>query len=360
MLPLEELQATVAQCPVVQNGGHLRAVVYAETGGSEVLHLIERPVPSPEPGEVRVNVHVSGINPTDWKARRGGRTPVPLPFPEIVPNQDGAGTIDAVGDGVPASRVGERVWLWEAAWQRANGTAQEFVVLPVRKAVSLPANVSFDVGASLGIPALTAHRCLTVSERGPRKLAPGTLSGQTVLVAGGAGAVGHAAIQLARWAGARVISTVSSDEKARLARAAGAEHVVNYRDRDASEQIRIFAPDGVDVVVEVAPAANAAVDAAVLAPSGVVAVYATDRDLELDIWPLMSRNIRYQFVLVYTVTAAAKDQAVTDVTAAAAYEALPVGEESGLPLHRFPLERTADAHDAVERGAIGKVLIAVS
>jgi len=338
----------------------LRAVVYSETGGSEVFRLVERPVPSPGPGEVRVNVHVSAVNPTDWKARRGGRSPVPLPFPEIVPNQDGAGTIDAVGDGVSESRVGERVWLWEAAWQRADGTAQEFAVLPARQAVALPANVSFDVGASLGIPALTAHRCLTVSEHAPRKLAPRALRGQTVLVAGGAGAVGHAAIQLARWTGARVISTVSGDEKARLARAAGAEHLVNYRNGDAREQIRASAPDGIDVVVEVAPAANAELDAAVLAPDGVVAVYATDRDLELDVWPLMSRNVRYQFVLVYTVTATAKDQAVTDVTAAAADEALPVGEEAGLPLHRYPLERTADAHDAVERGAVGKVLIDVS
>jgi NADPH2:quinone reductase len=337
----------------------VKAVVYSETGGSEVLRLVERPTPVPAAGEVRVRVHVSGVNPTDWKARRGGRSPGPLPFPEVVPNQDGAGTIDAVGDGVDEGRVGERVWLWEAAWQRADGTAQELVVLPERQAVALPDGASFDLGASLGIPALTAHRCLTVSEHGPRRLAPGTLSGQTVLVAGGAGAVGHAAIQLARWAGARVLSTVSSDEKGVLARAAGADHVVDYRDPTAPDEVQRLAPAGIDIVVEVAPATNATLDAAVVAADGVVAVYATDDALELLCWPLMSRNVRYQFVLVYTVVRAAKEQAVADVAAAVADGALPVGEEAGLPLHRFTLERTADAHDAVEHGVVGKVLIDV-
>jgi NADPH2:quinone reductase len=336
----------------------MRAVVYSQTGAPDVLRLVERPVPEPGPGEVRVQVQVSGVNPTDSKARGRGE----LKFPEVVPNQDGAGTIDAVGDGVDASRVGDRVWLWEAAWRRADGTAQEYVVLPQRQAVPLPDDISFEAGASLGIPALTAHRCLTVSELGPRRLAPGALAAQTVLVAGGAGAVGHAAIQLARWAGARVITTVSGDEKARLAQAAGAEQVVNYRSPDALDQIRRLAPDGVDVVVEVAPAANAALDAAVLAANGTVALYASDGggEFDLSVGELMSRNLRYQFVLVYTVPTAAKDQAVADVSLAAADGALPVGDEAGLPLHRFPLDRAADAHAAVEGGAVGKILIDVA
>jgi NADPH:quinone reductase len=337
----------------------MRAVVYSEAGGPDVLRVVERPVPEPGPGEVRVAVRVSGVNPTDWKSRSGARGP--LRFPELVPNQDGAGTIDAVGDGVDPSRVGERVWLWEAAWQRADGTAQEYVVLPVRQAARLDERASFDVGASLGIPALTAYRCLTVSELGPRRLEPGALADRTVLAAGGAGAVGHAAIQLARWAGARVIGTVSGDEKAKLARAAGADHVVNYRDSDAVEQIRSVAPDGVDVVVEVAPAVNAALNVDVLAPNGTVAAYASQGgdDLELPIWEHMPRNLRYQFVFVYTIPSAAKDQAVAEVSAAAADGALTVGEAAGLPLHRFPLERTADAHATVEAGAVGKVLIDV-
>jgi NADPH2:quinone reductase len=322
--------------------------------------VVERPVPEPGPGEVRVAVHVSGVNPTDWKARRGSGGDGQLPFPEVVPNQDGAGTVDAVGDGVDPSCVGKRVWLWEAAWQRADGTAQEYVVLPERQAVRLHDGVSFDAGASLGIPALTAHRCLTVSELGPHRLAPGVLSGQTVLVAG-AGAVGHAAIQLARWGGARVITTVSSDEKAKLGHAAGANDVVNYRSSDAADQIRGLAPEGVDILVELAPAANAALDGAVLAANGTVAVYATDggNEVGLAVRDLMSRNIRYQFVLVYTVPRAAKDHAVADVAAAVADGALPVGADAGLPLHRFALEQTAEAHAAVEGGAVGKVLIDV-
>jgi NADPH2:quinone reductase len=336
----------------------MKAVVYSQTGGPEVLRLVERPVPQPGPGEVRVAMRVSGVNPTDWKSRRGG-SGRELAFPELVPNQDGAGTVDAVGAGVDASRVGERVWLWEAAWQRAHGTAQDYVALPAGQAVRLDEDVSFDVGASLGIPALTAHRCLTVSELGPRRLAPGALAAQTVLVAGGAGAVGHAAIQLARWAGAHVIATVSGEQKAKLAEAAGADHVVNYRSPDAVDQIRGLAPDGVDVVVEVAPAANAALDSAVLAANGTVAVYSSDDELELPVGELMFRNLRYQFVLVYTVTPSAKAQAVADVGAAAADGALPVGDDAGLPLHRFTLEQTADAHAAVEGGAIGKVLIDV-
>jgi NADPH2:quinone reductase len=323
--------------------------------------VVERPVPEPGPGEVRVAVQVSGVNPTDWKARRGSGRNGQLQFPEVVPNQDGAGTVDAVGDGVDPARVGERAWLWEAAWQRADGTAQEYVVLPERQVVGLPDGVSFDVGASLGIPALTAHRCLTVSESGPHRLAPGVLAGHTVLVAGGAGAVGHAAIQLARWAGARVITTVSSDEKAKLGHAAGANDVVNYLRSDAADQIRDLAPDGVDILVELAPAANAALDAAVLGANATVAVYATDggneRGLAVD--GLMSRNIRYQFVLVYTVPRTAKDEAVADVAAAVADGALPVGADAGLPLHRFALEQTTEAHAAVEGGAVGKVLIDV-
>jgi NADPH2:quinone reductase len=338
----------------------VRAVVYSEAGGPEVLRLVERSVPDPVAGEVRVRVSVSGVNPTDWKSRSRGSADA-APFREIVPNQDGAGTIDAVGAGVDPSRVGERVWLWEAAWQRADGTAQECVVLPERQAVALPDTASFDLGASLGIPALTAHRCLTVSAVGAPHLSPGALSGQTVVVAGGAGAVGHAAIQLARWAGARVIATVSGAAKAELARSAGADAVVNYRAGDAAAEIRRIAPDGVSIVVEVAPAVNAALDAAVLALHGTVAVYANERGdgVELPVRDLLFRNVRYQFVLVYTVPAEAKDRAVADVTTAVADGALPVGDEAGLPLHRYPLEQTAEAHAAVEAGAVGKVLIDV-
>ncbi|MEN3359713.1 MAG: NADPH:quinone reductase [Mycobacteriales bacterium] len=326
-----------------------------------MLRLVERPLPEPGPGEVRVKVAVSGVNPTDWKQRAGGGPGQPAAFAQVVPNQDGAGTVDAVGEGVDPGRVGQRVWLWEASWQRADGTAQEYVALPAAQAVPLPAGASFDLGAGLGIPALTAHRCLTVSDLGPRRLAEGALAGRTVLVAGGAGAVGNATIQLARWAGATVITTVSGPEKAALATAAGARHVVNYRDGDAAAAIRRLAPSGVDIVVEVAPVANAELDLAVAGPNATVAAYAGGGDdtVELTVRALMARNIRFQGVLVYTVPAPAKQEAVADVAAAVAAGALRVGAAAGLPLHRFPLEKTADAHAAVEENAVGKVLIDV-
>jgi NADPH2:quinone reductase len=340
----------------------VKAIVYSRAGGPEVLALTERQVPEPGAGEVRVRIHVSGVNPTDWKQRETGLAPG---IAEQVPDQDGAGVIDAVGSGVGAARVGERVWVWEAAWHRADGTAQEYVVLPARQAVTLPGGASFDLGAALGIPALTAHRTLTVLEGGPRRLAPGALDGVTVLVAGGAGAVGNAAIQLARWAGARVIATVSGPRKAELAEAAGAHHVVNYRDGDTGDTaaaIRRIAPGGVDLVVEVAPAANAALDHAVAAPNAVIAFYATTPgagEVAFPIREAMTLNLRWQGVLVYTITAAAKDDAVASVSAAVADGALRAGEDAGLPLHRFPLERTGDAHAAVQQGAVGKVLIDV-
>lgn len=339
----------------------MKAIVYQRTGGPDVLELVDRPVPEPGPGQVRVKVHVSGVNPTDWKIRTG-TTPMGTEFPEQVPGQDGSGVIDAVGDGVDAARVGQRVWLWEAAYQRPGGTAQEYVALPERQAVPLPDGASFDLGASIAIPAITAHRCLTVAEGGPDHLAPGALAGRTVLVAGGAGAVGNAAIQLARWAGATVVTTVSSPEKARLATAAGAHHTVDYRTEDVAEAVRRVAPGGVDIIAEVAPAVNAAVDGAVIAPNGVVAAYATDGgpEVTLLIRTFFVPNVRWQFVLVYTMPDAAKQRAIADVTAAVTAGALRVGEEAGLPLHHFPLADAAKAHAAVEDHAVGKVLITVT
>ncbi|EFC82827.1 NADPH:quinone reductase [Parafrankia sp. EUN1f] len=338
----------------------MRAIVYERAGDSDVLRLVERPQPEPGPGQVRVRVAVSGVNPTDWRARRGGHGPVPPSG--LVPNQDGAGVVDAVGAGVDPGRVGERVWIWEAAWHRPDGTAQEEIVLPARQAVPLPAGTSFDLGASLGIPAMTAHRALTVHPEGPAALGPSTLSGRTVLVAGGAGAVGHAAIELARWSGANVVTTVSSSEKAALAAAAGAHHVVNYREPDAAEAIGKAAPDGVDIVVEVGPSANAELNQQVLATNGVVVIYAHtgEEQLTVPVRPFMMSNTRLQFILVYTMPDTAKLQAVKDITAAAAAGALRVGADAGLPLHRFRLDQTAAAHDVVETGAVGKVLVDVT
>src|SRR6478609_11320920 len=254
----------------------MRSIEYSVTGGPEVLTLVEAPVPEPGPGEVRVRIHRSGVNPTDWKSRRGDHAGIAVDPPQV-PNQDGSGVVDAVGQGVEAAWSGLRVWIWEAAHLRpSGGTAQEYAVVPARHVVFLPDVASFDLGASLGVPFLTAHRCLTVNEDGPTRLGPGTMQGRTVLVAGGAGAVGNAAIQLARWSDATVITTVSGPEKGNLAGLAGADHVINYREQDAEKEILALAPDGVDVVVEVAPAQNNALDLAVVKVRGTIAIYANN------------------------------------------------------------------------------------
>ncbi|MFC0038632.1 NADPH:quinone reductase [Actinomadura rayongensis] len=336
----------------------MRAVVYAENGPSSVLKLVEREPREPGPGEVRVRVVVSGVNPTDWKQRQG--SPVDG---EAVPNQDGAGVVDAVGPGVEDLLPGDRVWtMMSAHYGPLSGTAQEYTVLPAERVFPLPDGASFDLGASVGVPAVTAHRALTVAEDGPSRLAPGALAGRTVLVPGGAGAVGHAAIQLARWAGATVISTVSGDAKAELTRAAGAHEVVFYTRPDAADTIRRTAPDGVDIVVEVAASANAALNASVLRTGGTVAVYGNERGggaLTLDFGANLFLNARYQFLVLYTLDPAALRAGAEDVGAALRDGALPVGADAGLPLHRCPLAETAAAHDAVEGGAVGKVLIDV-
>ncbi|MGY1750191.1 NADPH:quinone reductase [Modestobacter sp. SYSU DS0511] len=336
----------------------MRAITYTQPGGPDVLQLVDRPTPEPGPGEVLVRLAFSGVNPTDWKSRSSAQ-----PGPEgQVPNQDGAGTIEAVGQGVDPVLVGERVWIWEAAWQRPHGTAAEYTVVPARQTVLLGADPAFELGASLGIPFLTAHRCLTVAESLPDRLAPGSLNGRTVLVQGGAGAVGNAAIQLARWAEATVIATVSTPQKAQLAAAAGADHVVNYRQQDVVAEVRKIVPAGVDAIVEVSAAQNAATDAQVIGMHGAIAMYADDGGAEVTI-PVraqMGPNARWQFVLVYTEPTRAKDVAVEDVNAAVLDGAVRVGDDAGLPLHVYPLAETAAAHQAVQDGAVGKVLIDVT
>jgi NADPH:quinone reductase len=336
----------------------VRAISYTEAGSPDVLKLVDRPVPEPGPGEVRVRVAFSGVNPTDWKSR--SKTD-PGPSGQT-PNQDGSGTIEAVGEGVDPALLGQRVWIWEAAYQRPFGTAAEYTVVPARQTVLLGPDASFELGAALAIPFLTAHRCLTVAESLPDRIGPGSLAGHTVLVHGGAGAVGNAAIQLARWADATVITTVSSPAKAQLAAAAGANHVVDYRQEDVVAEVRKIAPAGVDAVVEVNPAVNAAVDAQVVALHGAVAMYANDAadEVTLPVRSQMSANARWQFVLVYTEPARAKALAVEDVNAAVLDGAIRVGREHGLPLHVFPLADTAEAHRAVQDGAVGKVLIDVT
>ncbi len=336
----------------------MRAAVYTRTGDPDVLTVVDKPLTDPRPGEVRVQVHYSGVNPTDWKSRRGSEPGLPVDPPQT-PNHDGAGVIDAVGEGVDAALLGQRVWTWEAAYQRPDGTAQQYANIPARQVVALPEWADFDLGACLGVPFLTAHRCLTVTDGGPDELSPGSLTGRYVLVAGGAGAVGNAAIQLAKWADATVISTVSGPAKAQLAAAAGADHVINYREQDVVAEIRKITPDGVHTIVEVSPAANAAIDAAVLAVGGSVAIYANDGgdSLSLPVRASMGPNARWQFVLLYNVPHVPKMRAVNAVSAAVLAGAIRVGDEAGLPLHRYTLDEVARAHQAVEDSIVGKVLI---
>lgn len=337
----------------------MRAVGYSRPGALDVLELLDLPEPHPGPGEVRVRMSLSGVNPTDWKSRSG--TPH-MPIPDgchQVPHHDGAGIIDEVGSGVDAGRIGQRVWVWLAAYQRLSGTAQELALVSADLAEPLPDDASFELGAALGVPFLTAHRTLTLAEGGPTRLAPGALAGTTVLVAGGAGAVGNAAIQLARWAGAEVVTTVSGPAKSRLAKAAGAHHVVDYRRQDVGAEVRRISPGGVSIVVEVSPAQNGALDAAVLGQGGVVAIYANNGgdDATMPVRALMTVNARLQYVLLYTIPTAAKAAATGAVTDALRAGALRVGEDAGLPLHRYPLAEVGRAQQAVQDGVVGKVLV---
>jgi NADPH2:quinone reductase len=341
----------------------MRAIVYTEKGPSNAMRLVERPVPEPGPGQVRVRLVRAGVNPTDWKARAG--VTAPMGFAEVTPGQDGAGYVDALGADAPGLTVGDRVWVYLGQHGLPFGTAAEYCVLDWHRVVRLPDSLpdaeAFDLGASLGVPAVTAHRALTCGERNSR-LGPDSMTGQLVLVQGGAGAVGNAATQLAAWSGATVLTTVSSAEKAALATAAGAHHVINYRTEDAAAAVRRLAPDGVDLIAEVSPAVNNELDITVAANGATIAIYANNGGdaFSVDVRRTFSLNLRYQFLLLYTLDPALLAAAAEDVTAAVAAGALRVGEKAGLPLHHYPLAATAEAHEAVERGAVGKVLLDIA
>ena len=329
----------------------MRAAFYDRQGPAhEVLQLGDLPTPEPGPGEVRVRVHASAVNPSDTKARSGWGGGA-MPFPRVIPHQDGAGVIDAVGAGVPASRVGERVWVYEAQRGRAGGTAAEFTVVPAAQAVALPNGVGFDVGACLGVPAMTAHRAL---------LADGPVTGRAVLVQGGAGAVGLAAVLLARWAGARVLATVSRPEQAAVAEAAGAHAVINRHTEDVAARVRGETGGvGVDRIVEVDLAANLDADLACLAPNGVISAYASaspDAAAALPVRRAMTQGAVVRTLLVYSMGAQAHADAVRDVTAC-----LTAGAYRPVVGLRLPLERAADAHAAQDAGAtVGKIVLAVA
>jgi NADPH2:quinone reductase len=326
----------------------MRAAWYERNGPArDVLSVGEMPDPVAGPGEVLVRMHASGVNPSDVKSRQGTRGP--MAFARIIPQSDGAGVIAAVGQGVAASRIGQRVWLYNAQWQRPFGTAASLVALPAPMAVPLPEGVGFAAGACLGIPASTAHHAV---------FADGPVARKTVLVTGGAGAVGHYAIQLARWGGARVLATVSSESKAEHAREAGAEEVFNYRSEDvAAGVLAATGGAGVDRIVEVDFGANLAITEKVLKPHGIVAAYASMAapSPALPFYPLMFKAATIRTLLVYILTADERKQTLADLT-----RAMEQGALRHAVAKIFPLEEIAAAHEAVESGQVmGNVVVEV-
>ena len=317
------------------------AAYYEQRGNSDVLTVGEIPTPGPGVGEVRVRLQVAAVNPTDWKSRAHV---APMDFALQVPGQDGAGVIEAVGPGVDIGRIGERVWVYHAAFGRQYGTAAQFTVVPARQAVPIPDGIDIDQAAALGIPYLTAYGCL---------FADGPIDGQTVLVHGGAGAVGHAAVQLARRGGAHVIATVSSAAKGEIAAEAGAHVVVDYTAEGAVDAIKSAARAGVDRIVEVDLTRNLDLDMAVMVPGGVIVTYAADAaDPTMPVRTLMTRNATLRFVLVYGFPPALLAAGIAEVTAA-----LEAGDLRPLPVVRFPLADIAAAHDAVQSRTPAKVLV---
>ncbi len=325
----------------------MRAAYYERNGPArDVLKLGEFEAPQPGRGEVRIKLAASGINPSDVKARSGATRKIA--YPRVIPHSDGAGEIDAVGDGVSSARMGERVWVWNAQWQRAFGTCAEYVALPSDQAVRLPANTSFEAGACLGIPAMTAYHGVAVAAAGP---------GVTLLIAGGAGAVGHYAVQFAKAAGATVIATISSADKAAVARDAGADHTIDYKRENVGERVMAMTgKKGVDAVIEVDFAANAWLVPHVLRERGTVVIYGTGNSGPEIPWSFFLRNaVTLKYIYVYELTPTERTAALSAITSAL---------EAGMLINRvgktFPLVDIVAAHEAVEQGKVaGNVVVNV-
>jgi len=326
----------------------MRAAYYEANGAaSQVLRLGDVATPEPGPGEVRVRLATSGVNPSDVKSREGRTRKIT--FPRVVPHSDGAGVIDAVGSGVPAARVGERVWTWNGQWKRALGTAAEYIVLPAALAVRLPDHIGFAEGACLGIPAMTAAHAVAVA---------GADSASTVLIAGGAGGVGHYAIQFAKARGAVVITTVSSDAKAKLARAAGADHVIDYKREDVGAAVMdLTDKGGVDAVIEMDLAANARLYPGVLHPRSKVVVYGTGApDAQVPAQFMLVNAITLEWIFVYELTPAERAAALDAIMSLMAQKRLIHNVALTLPLGDI-----VRAHETVEQGkTAGNVVVTMS
>ena len=322
----------------------MRAAYY-ETNGSarEVLRVGEVDTPQAGPGEVRVKLAASGVNPSDVKSRQGATRKIA--WPRVIPHSDGAGVIDQVGDGIAKSRIGERVWIWNGQWKRAFGTAAEYIALPTAQAVKLPENTSFEAGACLGIPAMTAYHAVALAN---------AAKGTTLLIVGGAGAVSQYAIQFAKAAGATVVTTTSSDAKAKAARAAGCDHTIDYKRENVGERVmEITAKRGVDAVIEMDLAGNAKLLPTVLRPKGSVIVYGTLPEATIPAGFCLVNSIRLQFFLVYELDAAERERALAAINRALAQGTL----SHRIAQPTYGLADIAAAHEAVEKGTIGNVIV---
>jgi NADPH2:quinone reductase len=323
----------------------MRAAFYEQNGTArDVVKLGEVETPRPQRGEVRVKLATSGVNPSDVKARIGSTRKIS--YPRVIPHSDGAGEIDMVGDGVAPARLGERVWVWNGLWGRPFGTCAEYITLAAKQAVCLPANTSFEVGACLGIPAMTAAHAVAVA---------GAALGVTILVAGGAGAVGHHAVQFAKMAGATVITTVSSPEKAATARAAGADHVIDYKRENVGDRVMALTQKrGADAIIELDIATNAKLIPHVLRPRGKVVVYGTGAaEAAVPLFFFLRNAITLQFIYVYELDAAERAAALGTIA-----RALETGKLITNIGKTFPLADAVAAHEAVEQGKVlGNVVI---
>jgi len=325
----------------------MRAAYYERNGSArEVLRVGEVDTPQAGPGEVRVKLGASGVNPSDVKSRQGATRKIA--FPRVIPHSDGAGVIDQAGDGVSKSRIGDRVWIWNGQWKRAFGTAAEYIALPAAQAVKLPDKVSFEAGACLGIPAMTAFHAVALAQAD---------KGSTLLVAGGAGSVSQYVIQFAKVQGATVIATISSPDKAKAAREAGADQTIDYKRENVGERVMAITDKrGVDAVIEMDLAANAKLLPTVLRPKGNVIIYGTGAaEATLPAFFCLTNSIRLQFFLVYELDAAERERAVSAINRAL---------EQGALSHRiaqpiYPLTGTAAAHEAVEKGTIGNMIVTI-
>ena len=329
----------------------MQAAWYEKQGvAQDVIQYGEMPIPEPGAGEVRVKIHASGVNPSDTKTR-GGWGGIEQKFERIIPHQDGAGVIESVGENVSNSRLGERVWIYEAQQGKPFGTAAEYAVVRSEKAVTLPDNTSFVEGACLGVPVMTAHRTI---------FADGAVKGQTILVTGGAGAVGNYAVQWGKWGGATVITTISSPEKAKIAETAGADYMINYKNEDVVKRIQEITgrKRGINRIVDVDFSQNLFVADAVLRTNSAIAIYSANPDdaPALPILSLMLRNIVIRTILVYTMPEEAKQAAIRDITTA-----LVAGALHHNIAQQFPLTEVAVAHEAQDSGKmIGKAIVEIS